>query len=127
MEEITLFDPDGNPVAYIAPDDKNTIYLWSGKPVAYLKGEDIYMDLMENILGGSKKELSGTMTGIGSVLLKGHYLFSQGLNHSKHSNNLSLLRLLKSLHRLSHLSQRAFPKPHSPYFLAGVKNEPNGR
>jgi hypothetical protein len=42
MEEITLFDPDGNPVAYVAPDDENTIYLWSGKPVAYLEGENIY-------------------------------------------------------------------------------------
>lgn len=42
MEEITLFDADGNPVVYIVPDDENTIYLWSGKPVAYLDGENIY-------------------------------------------------------------------------------------
>ncbi len=42
MEEITLFDHDGNPVAYIVPDDENTIYLWSGEPVAYLDGEDVY-------------------------------------------------------------------------------------
>lgn len=42
MEEITLFDPDGNPTAYISPDDDNTIYLWSGKPVAYLNEENIY-------------------------------------------------------------------------------------
>ena len=41
-EEITLFDHRGNPVAYIAPDEGNTIYLWSGEPVAYLEGENIF-------------------------------------------------------------------------------------
>jgi hypothetical protein len=42
MEEITLFDCDGTAIAYVAPDDEHTIYLWSGKPVAYLDGEHIY-------------------------------------------------------------------------------------
>ena len=32
----TLFDKRGNPVAYIAPDYRETIYLWDGRPVAYL-------------------------------------------------------------------------------------------
>lgn len=36
-EEVSLFDSDGNAVAYIAFDgDAPTIYMWSGKPVAYL-------------------------------------------------------------------------------------------
>ena len=30
------------PVAYIAPDEGNTIYLWLGEPVAYLEGENIF-------------------------------------------------------------------------------------
>jgi hypothetical protein len=34
--EVTLFDSQGNPVAYIAGDDGRTIYLWKGQPVAYL-------------------------------------------------------------------------------------------
>ena len=42
MEEITLFDVEGNPIAYIAPAEENTIYLWSGEPVTYLDGENIY-------------------------------------------------------------------------------------
>lgn len=36
-EETTLFDSRGNAIAYIAMDsDEPTIYMWSGKPVAYL-------------------------------------------------------------------------------------------
>ncbi len=40
VEEITLFDSDGAPVAYIAPDEELTIYLWDGQPVAYLVPDD---------------------------------------------------------------------------------------
>jgi hypothetical protein len=38
-DEITLFDRDGQPVAYIATDDHMNIYLWKGEPAAYLKKE----------------------------------------------------------------------------------------
>jgi hypothetical protein len=34
--EITLFDSEGEPTAYIATDKDLTIYLWDGSPVAYL-------------------------------------------------------------------------------------------
>ena len=35
--EIALFNGRGKATAYIDLDDEFTIYLWSGKPVAYLK------------------------------------------------------------------------------------------
>jgi hypothetical protein len=36
-EEVTLFSGNGNPVAYIDyGNDEPVIYMWSGKPVAYL-------------------------------------------------------------------------------------------
>lgn len=35
-DEVSLFDVDGRAIAYIAIDDELTIYLWGGKPVAYL-------------------------------------------------------------------------------------------
>ena len=35
-QEISLFDKDGNPFAYIAVDDESTIYSWAGTPTAYL-------------------------------------------------------------------------------------------
>lgn len=41
MEE-TLFDIKGNPVAYIAYDNEPVIYMWKGKPVAYLYGDCIF-------------------------------------------------------------------------------------
>lgn len=41
MEE-TLYNTEGQAVAYIDYDDEQTIYMWGGKPVAYLDGEDIY-------------------------------------------------------------------------------------
>jgi hypothetical protein len=36
QSEISLFDKEGNPVAYIATNEDWTIYLWEGKPVAYI-------------------------------------------------------------------------------------------
>ncbi len=41
-DEITLRNSAGNCAAYIADDDDSTIYLWSGEPVAYLSGDNIY-------------------------------------------------------------------------------------
>jgi hypothetical protein len=40
--ETTLFDGRGHPVAYIAEDDDNSIYLWSGHAVAYVLGENVF-------------------------------------------------------------------------------------
>ncbi|MGD9073851.1 MAG: hypothetical protein PVJ69_01445 [Desulfobacteraceae bacterium] len=43
MDDKTLFDKSGNPVAYIADDYNTTIYLWNGSPVAYIyEGEYVY-------------------------------------------------------------------------------------
>lgn len=36
QSEISLFDKNGEPIAYIDPKDEWTIYLWEGKPVAYM-------------------------------------------------------------------------------------------
>lgn len=41
MEE-SLYNTEGQAIAYIDYDDEQTIYMWGGKPVAYLDGEDIY-------------------------------------------------------------------------------------
>ena len=39
--EISLFNKNGKPVAYIA-DDGESIYLWDGRPVAYLSEDKVY-------------------------------------------------------------------------------------
>jgi hypothetical protein len=41
-DEGALFDASGTAVAYIEPGEDLTIYLWSGKPVAYLVEDSIY-------------------------------------------------------------------------------------
>jgi|AntRauTorckE5430_2_1112549.scaffolds.fasta_scaffold02074_9 hypothetical protein len=38
-QEITLFDSNGNARAYIDYNDDATIYLWNGKPVAFLEND----------------------------------------------------------------------------------------
>jgi hypothetical protein len=38
-DEISLFDGSGQATAYIAPDEQMTIYLWGGKPVAYIDSD----------------------------------------------------------------------------------------
>lgn len=40
--ETTLFDKNGNPIAYISPHDGNAIYMWDGNAVCYLDGEKVY-------------------------------------------------------------------------------------
>jgi hypothetical protein len=60
-KEITLFDSDGEAIAYIDTDDEDlTIYLWNGKPVAYLDPDgDAY-----NIYGFNGKHLGWYDEGI---------------------------------------------------------------
>jgi hypothetical protein len=38
-DDISLFNSKGKAIAYIALNDEMTIYMWNGKPVAYLKSD----------------------------------------------------------------------------------------
>lgn len=40
--EITVFDEQGKAAAYVDTNEDATIFLWSGKPVAYIHGRNIY-------------------------------------------------------------------------------------
>ena len=40
--EITLYERDGHPVAYIADDSEHSIYTWDGHAVCYIMDEKIY-------------------------------------------------------------------------------------
>ena len=45
-QEISLFNSDGDAVAYIDTNDEdNTIYLWNGTPVAYLSSDSNYYNI----------------------------------------------------------------------------------
>lgn len=39
---LNLYDSSGHAAIYVATDDDLTIYLWSGKPCAYVAGKDIF-------------------------------------------------------------------------------------
>lgn len=60
-QEISLFDSDGNPRAYIDTDDEDlTVYLWNGTPVCYLSsGGKSY-----NIYGFNGKHLGWFKDGL---------------------------------------------------------------
>jgi hypothetical protein len=57
---ISLYNRQGNAEAYIDPGDDNTIYLWSGKPVAYLANGDHNV----NIYGFNGKHLGWYIRGV---------------------------------------------------------------
>lgn len=59
--EIALFDSAGEAVAYVAVDDDLTIYLWSGKPVAYLTDDS---GGGYNVYGFNGKHLGWFLKGI---------------------------------------------------------------
>ena len=41
-DEITLYNSEGATIAYIDTDDEMVIYLWNGRPVAYLKDGSVW-------------------------------------------------------------------------------------
>ena len=63
----TLYDFEGNPVAYINWEDNNTIYLWNGVPVAYLYGAELIYGFNGCHLGwysnGIVRDINGRMAG----------------------------------------------------------------
>jgi hypothetical protein len=40
--ETTFYDNSGHPVAYLSPENDNSIYIWDGHAVAYIIDELIY-------------------------------------------------------------------------------------
>ncbi len=40
--EVTLYNRSGNPIAYIADDADNAIYMWNGHAVCYIFEDKIY-------------------------------------------------------------------------------------
>ncbi len=59
-EEISLFDSEGKPIAYIVTDDEFTIFMWDGTPVAYLHPKNDQF----NIYGFNGKHLGWIVDGI---------------------------------------------------------------
>lgn len=61
--EISLFNKDGDAVAYISDDYQNTIYLWEGHPVAYLYDDQQIFGINGHHLGWMIDEIIFTNKG----------------------------------------------------------------
>lgn len=105
-QEVSLFDSQGKPVAYIAIDDELTIYLWDGSPVAYVQPENQYT----HIYGFNGKHL-GWFTKSTIINEEGHVACAtkEALSITK----LEPLKSLKSLKPLKSLPRLAPLKPLS--------------
>lgn len=70
MEE-SLFDILGNPVAYISYDNDNIIYMWDGRPVAYLEPTNTIYGFNGRHLGwfesGRVRNLRGEICGFNKM------------------------------------------------------------
>ena len=89
--EISLFDSTGEAVAYIDTDSDLNIYLWAGKPVAYLDGNSMY--------GFNGKHLGWFKEGI----VMDHQGYAVGFVEGA-VTKLTKLERLKSLQQLSPLT-----------------------
>jgi hypothetical protein len=109
--EVTLYDGNGHPVGYVANDDDNNIYLWSGHAVAYLDGEKIY-GWNGNHLGWFSDGLLYDLHGqrVGSIAEKcPHVVYAQPVKHAKYA------KFAKYAH---------YPAYARPGFSSGYSNEP---
>jgi hypothetical protein len=62
-EEVTLFNGKGKATAYVAVDEDMTIYLWGGKPVAYLEPDKTGGGF--HVYGFNGKHLGWFVQGVG--------------------------------------------------------------
>jgi hypothetical protein len=125
-DEVSLFDFKGRPTAYVAEDQ--TIYLWEGKPVAYLDGQD--KDI-PSIYGFNGKHLGWFRDGImydnegypvGGI--KEAFTSPTQLEPLKGLKELKPLKSLKELKPLKPLFSKQWSEVPLKYFLkAGTDSD----
>lgn len=132
-EETTLYNSDGNPVAYMSVGDSGVsdnpiIYLWSGKPVAYLttsssgEGFSVY-GFNGHHLGWFVKGVLRDHEGNGVCGLKG-VVQSPKLEPLKSLKELMPLKFLRELEPLRPLFTLTWSSTPCGLFLsAGAANE----
>ena len=118
-EETALFDSNGTPVAYISlAEDQPVIYMWSGKPVAYLESSnsgDGY-----SIYGFNGKHLGWFVGGIA----RDHS--GNGACGTRNVVNLPKLEPLKGLKQLLPLKSLTQLEPLRPLFTLNWSSTPCG-
>ena len=115
-QEITLFDSDGEPSAYIdTSDDDSTIYLWSGSPVAYLSSKGNYY----NIYGFNGSHLGWFEDGI----VRNHE--GEAVGFTKGAVNIyTKYESYKSSKAYKPSKGYQSYEPYKPYYKSNFSNEP---
>ncbi len=110
QSEISLYDKDGNASAYIATNDDWTIYLWDGKPVAYIVNDGQTL----HIYGFNGKHLGWYINGI----IRAHDGNAVGFKKGAVTNIYEKYESYKGYKEYKpYKSYREFA-PYQPYFSA---------
>ncbi len=119
--EITLFDRDGTPVAYVDTDEELTIFLWNGTPVAYLDKSSIY-GFNGKHLGWFKQGIVRDREGYGVGFIDGAVNRLTKLEPLKSLKKLTPLRSLQQLEPLEPLPKDRWSRlPLDMFLLQGGK------
>ena len=115
--EISLYDSAGDAVAYIDTDDDLNIYLWGGKPVAYLDGDSLY-GFNGNHLGWFKEGIVMDHQGYAVGFVEGAVNKLTNLERLKSLQQLCPLKSLQQLEPLEPLQRNHFSRVPLDIFLA---------
>ena len=117
-EEITLYNSEGAATAYIDTDNDLTVYLWNGKPVAYLEEDSIY-GFNGKHLGWFEEGIIWDHKGFAVGCIKDAVSMLYKLEPLKSLKQLKPLRSLKELKPLKPLKNNKWSSYPISLFLAG--------
>lgn len=119
--EISIFDHQGEAVAYVDTDEEATIFLWSGRPVAYISGTNIYGFNGEH-LGWINQGIFYDHEGYGIGFFKNATSTLTRLEPLKGIKQLRPLRSLKELEPLHPLFSSYWSNTPLELFFLGSTN-----
>ena len=117
--EISLFDYKGDAVAYIDTNDEMNIYLWEGKPVAYVKNDSVY-GFNGQHLGWLKQGIIRDYNGYAVGFMEGAVSMLTNLERLKGLQELTPLKSLEELEPLEPLEKSQWARlPLKNFLLMG--------
>lgn len=120
-KEVSLFDSEGNAVAYIDTEDNMAIYLWKGKPVAYIDGDSIY-GFNGKHLGWFERGIIFDHNGCAVGFIEGAVNKPTKLEKLKGLKQLQPLKSLKQFEPLKPLNKNYFSSvPLEIFLYMGIK------
>ncbi|MCX6154603.1 MAG: hypothetical protein NT007_10620 [Candidatus Kapabacteria bacterium] len=131
-EDITLFDKNGEAIAYIAMDQEMTIYMWDGEPVAYLvkKGpsENPKVDLFSifgyngKLLGWIKDGILRDKDGNATGFIKGAVNLITNMESMKSMKSMRPMKSMKEMEPMQPMFTQNWSDISLKYFLEEGKD-----